>query len=452
AQLNAFIHVESLAGHRRERYRDDFDGILKRRTLRVATRNNAATYWIYRGREVGFEYELCRSFAEKYGLRLEMLVAPDRGALLDWVDSGKADIAAATLTATEKRKQRVSFSAPYLFPVEVVVSGRDQEGNPLVADTADLATVPIHVRKSSSYYGTLTSLAASRGDTFDIRLVPEDIETEEILRRVAEGKYVATVCDDYLAHMEERYTDAIAVGPPLTEPRNVGWAVRSDASRLKAAVDSFFTDGPYKPKRLKYNILYRRYFKSKRRAAMARSEMRADVHGKLSSYDRLMKTYAKKRGFDWRMIAAQTYQESKFNPKARSWAGAQGLMQLMPATAQELGVADPFDPRQNLRGGTTYMIRMMNRFDPSIAYRDRYHFALASYNAGYGHVEDARRLAGQMGWNPNVWFDNVEEAMLLLSKREYARKARYGYVRGSEPVIYVSNIQRLYNHYSQIGD
>lgn len=452
AQLDAFILLESLAGHRRERHRDDFDGIRKRRTLRVATRNNAATYWIYRGKEVGFEYELCRELADKYGLRLEMLIAPDRDALLDWVDSGKADIAAATLTATEKRKQRVAFCAPYLFPVEVVVCGRDQEGNPLVGDTADLANVPIHVRRSSSYYGTLTALAASRGDSFDIRIVPEDVETEEILRRVAEGEYVATVCDDYLARMEERYTDAIAVGPPLTEPRDVGWAVRSDAPGLKSAIDSFFTEGSYKPRSLKYNILYRRYFKSKRRMAMARSEQRSDVHGKLSAYDGLMKTYAKKRGFDWRMIAAQTYQESKFNPKARSWVGAQGLMQLMPATARELGVVDALDPSQNVRGGTTYMARMIDRFDPSIAYRERYHLALASYNAGYGHVEDARRLAEQMGWDPNVWFDNVEKAMLLLSKREYARKARYGYVRGSEPVTYVGNIQRLYNHYSQIGD
>ncbi len=452
AQLDAFILEESLAGHRRERHRDDFDGIRERRALRVATRNNAATYWIYRGKEVGFEYELCRAFADKYDLRLEMLIAPDRGSLLDWVDSGKADIAAATLTATEKRKQRVAFCAPYLFPVEVVVSGRDEEGDPLVDDTAELATVPMYVRKSSSYYGTLTALAAARGDSFDIRMVPEDVETEEILRRVADGEYAATVCDDYLAHMEERYTDAIAIGPPLTEPREVGWVVRSDAVKLKSAIDSFFTDGAYKPRSLKYNILYRRYFKSKRRVAMARSDQRSDVHGKLSVYDGLMKTYAKKRGFDWRMIAAQTYQESKFNPKARSWVGAQGLMQLMPATARELGVADAFDPNQNVRGGTRYMARMMERFDPDISYRDRYHLALASYNAGYGHVQDARRLAEQMGWNPNVWFDSVEKAMLLLSKREYARKARYGYVRGSEPVTYVGNIQRLYNHYSQIGD
>lgn len=448
--LNAFIVEQALTGDQVEYFRGDLDDMGERRCLRVATRNNAATYWIYRGKEVGFEYELCRAFADQLGLRLHMLIAPSRDVLLEWVESGRADIAAACLTITEKRQRSVAFGAPYLFPVEVVVCGRDSSGAPLVRDKADLVNVPVYVRRSSSYYGTLTAFGRARGDSVDIRLVPEDVETEEILRRVAEGQYAATVCDDYLAYMEKRYTEDIVIGPALTGQRAIGWALRPGAVKLKGAVDAFFSQGPYRPRALHYNILYRRYFESDIRAAMARSPERADLHGQLSPYDHLIKSYASRHGFDWRMVAAQVYQESRFNPEARSWAGARGLMQLMPRTARELGVNDLTDPGQNLAGGTRYLARLFDRFDPEMAYRDRYHMALASYNAGYGHVADARRLAVEKGWDPGRWFGNVEEAMLLLSKREYADRARHGYVRSSEPVAYVDRIQQLYNHYRQI--
>lgn len=450
SELNGFIREQELAGHRLERFTGDLDSMKARRTLRVATRNNAATYWIYRGKEVGFEYELARAFAHEHDLRLEMVLAPDRASLLDWVDQGKADIAAACLTITEERQGTVAFGSPYLFPAEVLVCGVDSAGGPAIKDKAELPGIAIHVRRSSSYHGTLKLLEAELDTVLQIHEVPEEIETEEILRKVAEGEYQATVADDYLADMEMTYAEDLAIAFPLTEKREVGWAMRTDNPELKQAVNAFFGSGAYKPRSLKYNILYRRYFKSSRTARRALSDERADLHGTISPYDNLMKKYASARGFDWRMVAAQVYQESKFNPRARSWVGAQGLMQIMPATARELGLTDPADPAQSLRGGTTYMDRMLDRFDKGIPYRERYHFALASYNAGYGHVLDARQLAEEQGLDPNQWFGNVEQAMLLLSKPTYARQARYGYVRGTEPVTYVGNIQRLYNHYSQI--
>lgn len=448
--VNQFIMEEALAVERSERFTGDLDGIRERRYLRVATRNNAATYWIYRGQEVGFEYELSRAFAEQHGLRLYMRIAPSRDVLLDWVARGKADIAAASLTITDDRRQNVAFGAPYLFPEEVIVSGRDESGEPLVNDVADLMRWPVHVRRSSSYYETLMELERELGEPLDIRLVPEHIETEEILRRVSIGKYAATVCDDFLAEMEAQYTDAIAIGPALTGQREIGWAMRPDAVQLKKAVDEFFTTGSHRPRSLYYNMLYRRYFATGKRVAMARSEGRTDVHGRISPYDDLIQRYAAQHGLDWRMIAAQMFQESRFDPNARSWAGAKGLMQLMPRTALELGVSDITDPDQNIRGGTQYMARLLARFDPGLPYRQRFHLALASYNAGYGHVLDARRLAAQKGWDPNQWFGNVEQAMLLLSTPEYASRARHGFVRGYEPVTYVANIQALYNHYSQL--
>lgn len=448
--VNSFIRKQALSRSRLERAYGDLVDMKKRKHLRVAVRNNAATYWIHKGKEVGFEYDLVQAFAKSQGLRLEMVVVPDRESLLPWVLEGRADMAASGITITDARKKKVAFGAPYLFPKEVVVCRKDSSGNPIVQTIEDLFSYPIHIRKTSAYNETLQRLEKEFGKTLNVVFVSEELETENIIGKVASGDYAVTLADDYLAQMELVYNRNIAIGPVVSEAEEIGWAMRKSASDLQAAVSRFFTSGEYKPKALTYNMLYNRYFKNKREILAAKSDARADMKGVISPYDSLMRKVASKKEFNWYMIAAQAYQESKFNPKAKSWVGALGLMQLMPLTAKEVGVSNREDPYQSLRGGARYMEKLLKRFDATIPYEDRYRFALASYNAGYGHVLDARRLASKMGYDNTKWFDNVEKAMLLLEKPAYAKKARYGYCRGSEPVTYVRNIQRLFTHYSQV--
>ena len=160
-----------------------------------------------------------------------------------------------------------------------------------------------------------------------------------------------------------------------------------------------------------------------------------------------MKKYADQYGFDWRLIVSQMYQESRFNPMAESWVGAKGLMQVMPRTAKELKLTDLEDPEIGIHAGIKYMKWVRERFESELDVKDRMWFTLAAYNAGQGHIKDARRLARKKGWNPNRWFNHVEKALLLLSKKEYAKKARHGYVRGQEPVNYVRNIKNRYEAY-----
>ncbi|MBD3420275.1 MAG: transporter substrate-binding domain-containing protein [Chitinivibrionales bacterium] len=452
AGLNEFILEQKLTKHLPKTYTGDWEGILKRKVLRIATRNNAATYWIYRGKEVGFEYELCKAFAKKHKLRIEMQIAPDWEQLLQWVHDGKADIAAACITATAQRRKLVDFAEPHLFATEVVVSGLDSTGTPFVTDTADLHSATLYLRRSSSYYQSITQFQSQNKVDCKLEFVPEDMETEEILSKVAAGEFQATICDDYIARMEQMHTSDIEIAFPVSDTQHIAWAIRQSADTLQEQINTFFTETQYRPRDKMYNITYNKYFESRKRIAAARSLHRADKEGTISPYDRLMKRYAKRYDFDWRMVAAQTYQESKFNPNARSWAGAVGLMQIMPSTGRDLRVGDISKPGPSLHGGTKYMRQLLRRFEKGIPFQERYRFALASYNAGYGHVIDARRLAQSLGLNSDVWFDNVEQAMLKLAKPEYARKARYGYCRGSEPVMYVGNIQRLYNHYSQVVD
>jgi membrane-bound lytic murein transglycosylase F len=161
----------------------------------------------------------------------------------------------------------------------------------------------------------------------------------------------------------------------------------------------------------------------------------------------MVKRYADQHDFDWRLIVAQIYEESGFDPRARSFAGAVGLLQVLPRTAREVGHTDLLDPETNIRAGLTYLSWVRERFEENLPIRDRMWFTLAAYNVGPGHVRDARRLAVQKGLNPDQWFDNVERAMLLLSRPEYARNARHGYCRGSEPVQYVREIRSRYEAY-----
>jgi membrane-bound lytic murein transglycosylase F len=440
--LNGYLGKRQLAGTGPADRKGDLDAIKKRKVLRVLTRNNAATYFLYRGELVGFDYELVKRFADQKGLRLEVIVPPNRSDLLTWLAEGKGDIVAASLTATENRLARgIAFSRAYNKVSELVVTRSDDNK---LESIEDLRGRKVVVRRSSSYWDSLQAIKAE-GIDFQIEAAPEDLETEEIINRVANGEYDLTVADSHIVNIERTWRDDIRAAFALGGTREHGWAVRQEDKNLLAAINRYF-DKEYRG--LFYNITYRKYFKSTKninRFAEKRADRNPD--GSLSPYDKLARRYARRYGFDWRMVVSQMYQESRFNPKAKSWVGALGLMQVMPRTARELELENLRDPETGLHAGVKYLNWLMERFEPDLAVADRTWFALASYNAGLGHVRDARRLAANMGWNSNKWFGNVERAMLLLSKKQYARAARYGYVRGEEPVKYVRQIRDRYQAY-----
>jgi membrane-bound lytic murein transglycosylase F len=225
--------------------------------------------------------------------------------------------------------------------------------------------------------------------------------------------------------------------------------VRAENKKLLAALNRFIKE---QYKGVVYNILYKKYFTNKRNIRdLAAGRLGGEEGGGLSPYDEAMRKYADKYGFDWRLIAAQMYQESRFDPKAESFAGAQGLLQVMPRTAKFMGFSKISEPEDGIHAGVKYLDWVRNRFEPTLPFNERMWFTLAAYNAGHGHVEDARRLARQKGWDGDRWFGNAEKAMLLLSKKKYASKARYGYVRGIEPVSYVRNIRQLYRAYVEMA-
>ena len=255
------------------------------------------------------------------------------------------------------------------------------------------------------------------------------------------------MADLHVAELEMAWRSDIRIAFPLTAKIPHAWAVRADNSELLAAINQFWKKH-YRSR--DYNVIYRRYFQNTRNIrdikAARNQEGRA---GELSPFDSLIRRYAMQYKFDWRLIAAQMYQESQFDPKAKSWAGAIGLMQVMPRTGRDMGFRRLRDPESNIHAGVKYLDWIRNQLEEDLDPQERMSFALAAYNAGIGHLKDARLLAPKLQTNSDIWTGHVEQAMENLSKPQFARKARHGYVRGQEPVQYVHNIMALYQEYQR---
>lgn len=439
AKVDEFLIAHHFTRHRQQAFTDDLSGLKKRRRLRMITRNNPMTYFIHRGQQVGFEYELIKKFASEHDLRLEIVIPDSHAELLSDLNKGEGDVVAVAMTITEKRRAEAAFTRPYNEVGELVVVREEEQS---ISSLGDLAGRTVHVRESSSFHTTLTALKDGI-DGLEIALVADDVETEDILAGVEDGTYDITMCDSNLLDVERAYGRRIKAAFSI-KPTALGWAVRKDNPELLAALNRYIAR---EKGGLFFNMMKKRYFLNKRAVARAKDSLRVDLGGKLSPYDDLVKKYANQYGQDWRLITAQMYQESKFDPKAVSWVGAQGLMQVMPRTGQQLGFVNLQDPRESIHAGVKYMHHLINRFDHKLPIQERIRFALASYNVGYGHMLDARRLAREKGWNADRWFGHVERAMRLLSQPAYYKRARYGFCRGNQPVHYVENIQSFYDAY-----
>ncbi len=439
AALDAFVLEKALLQYTEETFTGDLDGIRKRGVLRVLTRNNPVTYYLHRGEQHGFDYTLAAMAAEALGVRLEMVVPPGRDLLIPWLLEGRGDVIAASLTATPERREQVAFSRPYLEVRELLVPGTKA---PPLTSLRDLKGKHVHVRRSSSYFQTLSALQATYGP-FAVVEEAEEQETEVLLQRAQAGELPYTVADSHLVDVERAHGAALGGALPLGGPQSIGFAVRPSSRALLAFLDAFLKK---EVRGLRYNLAKRRYFESPGAIQQAKVEL-ASHAGTLSPYDPLIKRYAARYGLDWRLMAAQAYQESRFRPDARSWMGALGLFQVMPATGRSLGFQRLEDPEEGTHAGIFYMSKLMKDLPTTIPLKQRVRFALAGYNAGMGHVHDARRVAAEKGLDPDRWFGNVEKAMLLLQRPEYYRRTRHGYCRGGEPVAYVSRIQERYLHY-----
>ncbi|HMA63072.1 MAG TPA: membrane-bound lytic murein transglycosylase MltF [bacterium] len=409
--------------------------IKKTDTLRILTDNNFNCYYLYRNRPMGFEYDLARSFADYLGVELKV-INPDWNEMFSSLHNNKGDIIAANLTITDNRKEHVDFSRGYLAVQQHIIKHYD---NRSVETMEDLNGKKIHIREGTSYHQRLKELK-SRG--LDVELVLyKDLPTEEFIRMVADKEIELTVSDSHIARLNRRYYPEIRISVPIEEKQWLGWAVEEGNHDLRDAINDFF-------KKIKDNgqfgKIYEKYFANIEifdYVDIIKFHQR--VRSRLPKYKSLIQNQAQKYDFDWRLIAAIIYQESHYNPRARSFTGVKGLMQVTLRTAREMGIRNRLDPVQSIKGGIKYLNKIYQRFD-NIEGLDRMKFTMASYNIGYGHVRDAQKIAQEKGLEPTKW-SSLEQTLPLLRYRKYYKDTKYGYARGTEPVRYVNRVMTYYD-------
>ena len=439
---------------------NDLDQIKQDGILKAITVFSPTSYFLYRGLALGFEYELLQKLADHMGLELEMVVAEnmDLNNLLDMLNSGEGDIIAYGLTVTQLRKEHVTFTDHHFESHQVLVQRKPANWRQmklheiekeLITNPLDLIGKEVYVRNPSSYYQRLLNLQDEMGGEIIIKEVTEHNTTDEIIKKVVNGEIDYTVADNNIAAINANYYPILDIETEISFPQRIAWAVRKNSPELHTAVNDWIKT---MKKETDYYVIYNKYFKNKKLYKQhLKSDFFSETSDNISKFDELVKDHANKIGWDWRFLSSLIYQESKFDPNATSWAGGKGLMQLMPATAEEVGVKDRADPKQSIVGGTNYLISLYERWDDIPDSIQRLKFTLASYNCGYSHVRDAQKLARKYNDDFIIWDEEIEEYILKLSSPEYYQDkvVNYGYVRGEEPYEYVREIFERYDQYKQ---
>lgn len=435
----------------------DLEVIQKRGYINVLVDNNSFSYFIYKGRSMGYEYELLKLLADHLKVDLKIKVISGVENAIEQLNSGEGDILAFPLTIIKERTEYVNFTRPLFNSYQVLVQrkpenwrtlSQDQINQRLIRNAADLIGKEVHVMKSSSFAERIKNLSNEIGGDILIREDSANAESESLIKRVVTGEIEYTVADHPIAMVNATYYPNLDVSTILSLPQQIAWAMRKSSPQLLSTTNKWLIKIKKEPT---FMVVYNRYFKSPRTSLLrVKSDYSSLGGNKISKYDDLIKAGAGKLGWDWRLLAAVVYQESRFMNNDESWAGARGLMQLMPETAERFGAKNRDDPKQNIRAGVNYLKYLDKYWLKSVRDRDeRLKFVLASYNVGLSHIIDARKLTEKYGKSPVLWNGNVQYYLLKKSEPAYYRDpvAPAGYCKCEEPVNYVKDVLERYEEY-----
>ena len=404
--------------------------------ITVATRNSAHCYYLYRDQPMGFEYELAKAFAEYLGVRLQIKIVDKWSDMVAALSDGSAAFIAASMPITSKRQTQVAFSDGYMEVAQNIITHRKNTG---IKEAADLSGKTIDVRKGTVYQQRLVELR-KQGINLAIRL-HDDLPVEELIQKVADGQIDFTIANSNIISINRRNFPGVVSTGSINDGMQLAWAVYPKSKKLLEQINAFLR---MINKSGKFDEIYNKYYGDIDDFDYVDLEaFHRRVKNKLSRYSPFIKAAAKKHGFDWRLIAAQIYQESHLNPWAKSQAGARGLMQILPSTAKDLGIGDLFDPVQNINAGVQHLKDLYDHFDQAHG-EDRLLIALAAYNIGQGHINDARDLAKKKGLDPDKWV-SLSKTLPLLQYRKYFMNTQYGFCRGTEPIRYIKQILIYYD-------
>jgi membrane-bound lytic murein transglycosylase F len=416
--------------------------------ITAVTLYSSTSYFLYRMEPMGYEYDLIRDFADSQGLKLTIVVAENVTRLIDMLQAGRADVVAYPVPVSNRLKGEVLFCGREELGTQVLVQrtgGNEQR----IAGVTELIGKDIYVTPGSPCHARLKNLDAELGGGIRIHDIGRDtVTTEDLIEMVSKGDIPYTVSDDKTARLNKTYYRNIDVSLEISFRQRSSWVVRKSSPQLAEAINRWASDNVSEPV---YKAVIKRYFELSRQPLEI--SMPKIENGNISPYDSLFRKYAGTLGWDWEILASVAYQESRFKPTVVSWAGALGLMGIMPQTARALGV--PSDslacPETSIKTGVEVLRLFHKGFTNVTDSTERIRFTLASYNAGMGHIQDAQRLAAKYGRNPAVWEDNTAEFVLRKREAEYYNDpvVKYGYLRGTETFNYVREVLGRADYYRQ---
>lgn len=424
-------------------------------TLRVGMLNSPTTYFDYRGTPMGYDYELMDKFSKFYGLQFKVVVGGTISEMIEWLDNGKIDILASPVPVTAEFQDRVLLCGPRNISSQVLVQNTNIAKDSVVKDVTDLVGREVTVQNDSKYFYRMQNLNEEIGGGIIIKPIAKDtISDDDLLNMVWKGEIPLTVVDSDVAEAALSYYPGLDITVKVSLDQYSRWAVAPKSQGIATAFDRWFAD-----EKDDISEVYSKYYRlSKLEFFEALPDGFEDIktmtfaNGQISPYDNIFKAAGKKSGLDWRLIAAIAYVESHFDADVKSWAGALGIMQVMPRTATSHGYtpAEMLNPAKCVDVAVKTLSDLNSMFEKRISDpTERENFILASYNSGPGHILDAIALAGKYGLNPQKWDDNVEAAAIMKSKPAYYRDpvVKNGYFRGKETVNFVHKVQSVYNYF-----
>lgn len=447
-----FILVSCIGGRQNNNSDDNrkicyrnFEQIKEDGKLIVTTLYSSTSYFQYRMQPMGYEYEMIKDYAESNNLNLEIKVAPSSERMYEMLDSGIVDIIAYPVFVTNNLKDKYTYCGKEEQSSQVLIQ-RTDKNKKILNNVTELIGKTVYVKDNSRFLTRMNNLNSEIGGDIDIKIVNNDsISLEDLISMVSKGEIEYTVADENVARLNKTYHWNINTNLKISFVQRSSWIVRKENSDLANSINSWASDNNRKRS---FSRIIKRYYELGKQDLSAPTKI---PRGHISPYDKFFRKHSGEIGWDWRLIASISYQESHFNPNLVSWAGAEGLMGIMPNTAKSLGMSphELREPETAINAGVECLMRFYNGF-PEIEDKDeKIKFTIASYNAGIGHIYDARRLAEKYGKNPNIWEHNVADFVRLKSEPEYYNDpvCKHGYLRGSETFNYVKEILERFEEY-----
>ncbi len=410
--------------------------IKKEKKLNVVLLNSPSTYFIGAEGPQGFEYDLLSAYSKHLNVDLNITEVHTVQEALSLSKKPDIHITSASLAKTPLREEKLNFGPSYFEVQEQVICYRGmQRQHKFPHDVEDLAGLNIVVGEETSYSETIRSL---QNDGFEINATfSSEYSTEELLEKVSKHEIDCTIAASNIYALNLRYFPEVAMAFTVSSREQLAWVLAEGAKELERDMYSWLNDFNQQGKMTQLKdhyysyVLFFDYYNTK----MFYKRMKS----RLPKYESLFKEAATRFGIPWTLLASISYQESHWNPKAKSYTGVRGLMMLTRHTAKLLGVKNRLDPKQSIVGGTRHIKQMLKFVKSEVEGENRLKFALAAYNIGWGHIRDAQSLAKEIGLNPAIWSD-LKIVLPLLSQKKYYKTLQYGYARGSEPVKYVESI------------